>query len=435
MRGWYPPLDSWQSLWLITSEPNASKLPETRRNTGGKVQLKAPLSAVLRYGSAIVSVSLAAGGALLTWHYQFRGAVFPFFLFAIALTAWYAGLWPGVVALILSSLAFDYFFTEPYYSLYISRGDLFYFILFILFAWLLTWFSTVRRRMERHLRHSRDELEKEVALRRSLNEQLEQRSNELQASNKELEREVALRRSLNEELEQRSNELQASNKELEAFAYSTSHDLRAPLRHMVGYTELLQKHASPSFDEKSRHYLATILRAAKKMGTLIDDLLAFSRIGRAEATETNVSLGNLVNEVLTEMQPPEGEAIDWKIGELPEVYGDRSMLRVALVNLISNAVKFTRTRSQPEIEIGFLEKKDSRAVVFVRDNGVGFDMKYAHKLFGVFQRLHSTEAFEGTGIGLATVQRIIHRHKGKVWVESAVDQGATFYFSVPMKSS
>jgi light-regulated signal transduction histidine kinase (bacteriophytochrome) len=180
--------------------------------------------------------------------------------------------------------------------------------------------------------------------------------------------------------------------------------------------------------------MATILEAAKKMGTLIDDLLAFSRIGRLEAQKTNVSLEQLVNEVLTELSALARRAIDWKIGELPEVYGDPSMLRVALVNLISNAIKFTRTRSRPEIQIGCLEKKDGQAVVFVKDNGVGFDMKYSHKLFGVFQRLHSTEAFEGTGIGLATVQRIIHRHRGRIWAESAVNTGATFYFSVPTKS-
>ena len=242
-------------------------------------------------------------------------------------------------------------------------------------------------------------------------------------------------RVLNEELAKRADELAVINKELEAFAYSTSHDLRAPLRHMVGYTELLHKHASRTLDEKGRHYMATILEAAKKMGTLIDDLLAFSRIGRTEARETNVSLERLVTEVLSEMPALDGGKIAWKIDKLPEAYGDRSMLKLALVNLISNAVKFSRTRSRPEIEIGCLEKKNNQAVVFVKDNGVGFDMKYAHKLFGVFQRLHSTEAFEGTGIGLATVQRIIHRHRGRVWAESAVDSGATFYFSVPTNGS
>ena len=237
--------------------------------------------------------------------------------------------------------------------------------------------------------------------------------------------------SLSLELAKRSTELESINKELEAFAYSVSHDLRAPLRHVAGFAELLQKNASSLLDEKSRRYMTTILESAKRMGALIDDLLAFSRIGRTETRETAVSLGDLVKEVLAEMQlETGGRSIAWRVGELPDLHGDRSMLKLALVNLISNAVKFTRTRPQAEIEIGCTEKKKDGVVVFVKDNGVGFDMKYANKLFGVFQRLHPAEAFEGTGIGLATVQRIIHRHGGRVWAEGLVDGGATFFFSV-----
>jgi light-regulated signal transduction histidine kinase (bacteriophytochrome) len=172
--------------------------------------------------------------------------------------------------------------------------------------------------------------------------------------------------------------------------------------------------------------------SAKRMGNLIDDLLAFSRIGRAETQKTLVSLAHLVREALTEVrQDTEGRNIAWKIDALPDFYGDRAMLRLVLVNLISNAIKFTRTRPQAEIEIGTSEGNGNELVVFVKDNGVGFDMKYVNKLFGVFQRLHQADEFEGTGIGLATVQRIIHRHGGKVWAESAVDSGATFYFSAP----
>jgi PAS domain S-box-containing protein len=243
-------------------------------------------------------------------------------------------------------------------------------------------------------------------------------------------------RKLNAELEQRvterTAELKATNKELEAFAYSISHDLRAPLRHMAGYAELLQKNASSVLDEKSRRYMTMILESAKRMGDLIDDLLAFSRIGRAETKKTKVSLEQLVKEVLSEVRPEtDGRNMDWKIGALPNLYGDRAMLRLALVNLVSNAVKFTCKRPQPEIEIGCVDGKENDIVVFIRDNGVGFDMKYVNKLFGVFQRLHRAEEFEGTGIGLATVQRIIHRHGGRVWAEGLVDRGATFYFSVP----
>jgi light-regulated signal transduction histidine kinase (bacteriophytochrome) len=201
---------------------------------------------------------------------------------------------------------------------------------------------------------------------------------------------------------------------------------------MAGYTELLQKRASSGLDEKSNHYITMMLESAKRMGNLIDDLLAFSRIGRAETQNTLVNLGQLVREALTEVRhDTEGRDIIWKIGTLPDFYGDRSMLRLVLVNLITNAIKFTRTRPQAEIEIGCAEGNGNELVVSVRDNGVGFDMKYVNKLFGVFQRLHPSDEFEGTGIGLATVQRIINRHGGKVWAEGAVDAGATFYFSAP----
>jgi light-regulated signal transduction histidine kinase (bacteriophytochrome) len=185
-------------------------------------------------------------------------------------------------------------------------------------------------------------------------------------------------------------------------------------------------------DDKGRRYMTMVLESGKRMGALIDDLLAFSRIGRAETRETMVSLEQLVKEVQNEVwHETEGRNVSWKIGPLPDLYGDRSMLKLALVNLISNAVKFTRTRSTPEIEIGCTDNGTDAIVVFVKDNGVGFDMKYVNKLFGVFQRLHKADEFEGTGIGLATVQRIIHRHGGQVWAEGQVGGGATFYVSLP----
>jgi len=362
------------------------------------LQLQIASSKVLRFGLAVLSVSVALGGALLIKRLQLHNITL--FLFAIAVAAWYGGTWAAVLALLLSCISFAYFFVEPSHSVP-------YFILFALFAWLVSWFSSVRRRVEGQLLQSRDEL----------------------TERKHREQEI---QNLNQELARRSTELESINKELEAFAYSVSHDLRAPLRHIAGYTELLQKKASSTLDEKSNRYLAMILDSAKRMGNLIDDLLAFSRIGRAETQKTLFSLTQLVREALTEVrQDAEGRNIAWKVGALPDFYGDRSMVRVVLVNLISNAIKFTRTRSQGEIEIGCTDGNKGDLVVFVRDNGVGFDMKYANKLFGVFQRLHQSDAFEGTGIGLATVQRIIHRHGGKVWAESVVDGGATFYFSAP----
>jgi light-regulated signal transduction histidine kinase (bacteriophytochrome) len=280
-------------------------------------------------------------------------------------------------------------------------------------AWavLVASFSIVRRNAEEKLRQARDRLEIEAE------------------SRKRHEAEV---HKLNQTLSQRAAELEAANKELESFAYSVSHDLRAPLRHVVGFSELLQKQASASLDEKSHRYLSTILDAAKRMGTLIDDLLAFSRIGRTDTRRTMVPLEPLVREVIADLgQEVKGRDVEWKIDPLPVCYGDRSMLRLAMMNLLANALKFTRSRSKANIEIGALSGDESHVEIFVRDNGVGFDMQYVDKLFGVFQRLHRSEEFEGTGIGLATVQRIVHRHGGNVRAEGSVDRGATFFFSIP----
>jgi light-regulated signal transduction histidine kinase (bacteriophytochrome) len=335
----------------------------------------------------------------------------PLFEFAIALTAWFAGLVPSTVTVVLSALCFDFFFTEPRYSFDIAGDDVPYFILFAFWALLVAWFVNVRRRIEADLREARDQLLLEV-------EQRRQREDEV--------------RTLNDELAKRATELEASNKELEAFAYSVSHDLRAPLRHSVGYAELLQKHASSLLDDKCRRYIQTILDASKRMGNLIDDLLSFSRIGRADAKQTFVSLDKLVDEAVTEIRSDaKGRDIAWKIGPLPVCYGDRSMLKLVIGNLISNAVKFTRKRPLAEIEIGYADAGKDGVEVFVRDNGTGFDMQYANQLFGVFQRLHLRDEYEGTGIGLAIVQRVVHRHGGRVRAYGEVDKGATFYFSLP----
>ena len=309
-------------------------------------------------------------------------------------------------------------------------------------------------------------------------------------------------RRLNVELEQRvverTAQLQAANEELEAFSYSVSHDLRAPLRHVMNFVELLQKDLArgassgvprgitsaqpptdsersiprgvppgpahtpapqgggPSLSEINLRHLTAISQSAKRMGDLIDDLLDFSRAGRAELHKTDVNLDELVRETSGDFQVDTKERnIIWEIHPLPAVRADRALLRLALVNLISNAVKFTGNRAEARIEIGEVKTEMGKAenrnkfqlstllisalpqeetVIFIRDNGAGFDPRYAGKLFGVFQRLHSQDEFEGTGIGLANVQRIIHRHGGRTWAEGVADGGATFYFSIPKQN-
>jgi signal transduction histidine kinase len=243
---------------------------------------------------------------------------------------------------------------------------------------------------------------------------------------------LAEQQKLVEQLRERTGQLEESNQELESFSYSVSHDLRAPLRHIEGFTDLLFKTGAVDTDDKSRRYLALIAEAATRMGRLIDNLLAFSRLGRAALVVTPVDLAGLVDEVRRELQLETQEReIVWKVAPLPRVSGDPMLLRLVLLNLLSNALKYTRLRTRTLIEIGCLDDRREGIVVYVRDNGVGFDMQYVDKLFGVFQRLHHADEFEGTGIGLANVRRIVHRHGGRTWADGALDQGATFYFTLP----
>jgi light-regulated signal transduction histidine kinase (bacteriophytochrome) len=240
---------------------------------------------------------------------------------------------------------------------------------------------------------------------------------------------------LNSELEsrvmERTAQLEAANQQLQAFSYSVSHDLRAPLRHILGYVDILQTTAMQRLDETSRQHLHTIARSATQMGQMFDALLEYSRIGRTETRSTRVSLAALVKDVRRELQSQsKGREIDWQIGDLPEVQGDPVMLRQVIANLLSNAMKYTRTRPKARIKIG-ARSSGRETILFVGDNGIGFGMKSARKLFGVFQRFHGASEFEGTGVGLAIVRRIIHQHGGRTWAEGKANGGATLYCSIP----
>jgi PAS domain S-box-containing protein len=236
------------------------------------------------------------------------------------------------------------------------------------------------------------------------------------------------------ELDRANRELEATNRELEAFSYSVSHDLRAPLRHIDGFSRILEEGYGGQFDASGRHYLQRIRQGTQHMGALVDDLLSLSRVGRQELRRQVAGLNSLVEEVRAELMGGVGKGgaprpVDWRIAPLPFADCDPGLIKQVFANLLGNALKYTRPRELAVIEVGALAQQ-GETVVFVRDNGVGFSMKYADKLFGVFQRLHRQEDFEGTGVGLATVQRILHKHGGRIWAEAELDRGACFYFTL-----
>jgi signal transduction histidine kinase len=237
---------------------------------------------------------------------------------------------------------------------------------------------------------------------------------------------------LNAGLQQRTAQLERANKELEAFSYSVSHDLRAPLRHISGFSKILTEEFGPTLDPSAQRYLERIQAGAKKMGLLVDELLNLARVGRHALSLQPTRFNPIVDEVIAILRPDsEGRQVEWVIADLPEVECDAILVKQIFQNLLANALKFTRPCTHAVIEVSYKEKPDGGGPVFmVRDNGVGFSMKYVDNLFGVFQRLHSADEFEGTGIGLATVQRIVHRHGGRVWAEGEIDKGAAFYFTL-----
>ncbi|MCD6023934.1 MAG: aphA [Fibrobacteria bacterium] len=241
---------------------------------------------------------------------------------------------------------------------------------------------------------------------------------------------------LNQSLREKTRRQEAANNELEAFSYSVSHDLRAPLRHISGFGQLLSQRNKDILDDKSRHYLSVILQSVDRMGALIDDLLAFSRASKVDLSWKRVSMQETVEDVRTELESHwAGPRVAWDIGHLPEVEGDPAMLRLVWVNLLSNAMKYSGKNPVPRISVQCVPNGTEEDVFSIVDNGAGFDMRYVDKLFGVFQRLHSSQEYEGTGIGLAMIRRILERHGGRIWAESSVGQGASFYFVLPTTKS
>jgi light-regulated signal transduction histidine kinase (bacteriophytochrome) len=242
-------------------------------------------------------------------------------------------------------------------------------------------------------------------------------------------------RRLNEGLElrvkERTAQLEAANKELESFSYSVSHDLRAPVRAISGFSRILLEDHAHRLGDEGRRLLQIIIADSQRMGRLIDDLLAFSRLGRGDLSLTEVDMNQVVNRVVAELEKATaGRSLRWQVLPLPQVRADRSLLHQVWLNLLGNAVKFTTPVEAAVIEVGCRQEED-REIFYVKDNGVGFDMRYANKLFQVFERLHGPQEFEGTGIGLALAQRIISRHGGTIWAEGKVNGGATFFFTLP----
>jgi signal transduction histidine kinase len=276
-------------------------------------------------------------------------------------------------------------------------------------GFVIHWETGKRNRAEVNLKQANERLERRTG-------ELESRRGELLASNSKLER--------------RTSELSETNIEMESFAYSVAHDLRAPLRHIAGYSHVLTEDYGSQLDGEGRRYLKKLVDGAQKMGHLVDDLLSLSKVGRQELSLEAVPLDSLLRQVMEELAPDcSGREIEWRIGDLFSTECDPGLMKQVFVNLLSNAVKYTRKRKHAVIEVGHTMQNDER-VVFVRDNGAGFEMQYMGRLFGVFQRLHKAGDFEGTGVGLAIVQRIIRKHGGRIWAEAELDRGATFFFTL-----
>ena len=370
-------------------------------------------TAFQRYGFAIVAVVVAVGlrlalDGLLDPHQGVNTTpkhVFIFFILATILATWFGGLGPSILTAVSGFALGSWFFLPPRHSFYISNftdvalPPLFLQLTIIFFGWSM---HKARKRADQSARDAR-RAEEEV---RTLNMKLEER--------------VAAR----------TAELVIANQELESFTYSVSHDLRAPLRHVDGFAQFLEEEYGPQIPVEAQALVKKIRRGSQNMGHLVDDLLNLSRIGKKELTRQPTELTPLVESAMADIKLDSGDRkIEWRTEPLPSADCDPGLIKQVFINLLSNAAKYTRRREDPRIEIG-QKPVDGNTAIFIRDNGVGFNMKYAGKLFGVFQRLHRPEDFEGTGVGLATVARIVRKHGGSIWAEAEVDKGATFFFTL-----
>lgn len=390
------------------------------------VALRAGPSTPRRYLFALVAILAAFviryGLDDFIQKYSTNKHYFLTFVIATTVVAWYSGFIPSLLTFAAGFLLADFFFLDPRHSFGMTPNEFMQTVVppMLVCGTIILFGRSMHLAREKAHARAREAIDHQKKLEVEVLER-KRAEEEVRTLNAELEKRVQLR----------TAELLASNQELESFSYSVSHDLRAPLRHVDGYAQML-------LDQYGREIPADALKLAEKirqgsqnMGRLVDDLLNLSRLGKQALAVRRVALTALLTEVMAELKPELGERrVEWKIGELPAVQGDPGLLRQVFVNLLSNAVKYTRSREVTVIEIGQTEVNGEQPI-FVRDNGVGFNMKYSGKLFGVFQRLHRAEDFEGTGVGLATVSRIIRKHGGRIWAEAELNKGATFYFTLP----
>jgi K+-sensing histidine kinase KdpD len=387
----------------------------------------------------IVAIGLVA---LATWlKYLAQPTIIPadvpiLYLLVIVPTAIFFGFGPAILVCVLSLLAYDFFFIPPLHQFTtLSRMQgapilVIFLVVGVLFSYLAS--SLRKQNLEAHKEIiARKQSEAELTrYRDSLEDLVKQRTDELEKANLSLSQDITARQQTEEELRQRTAELEASIKELEAFSYSVSHDLRAPLRSMAGFSRAMLEDYSEKLDEQGKQYLRHIEDSSALMGQLIDDLLKLSRVTRSAINYGKVDLSDMAQKLVTELVKSEAQRrVNVVIAPDIIVYGDRNLLQLVLKNLLDNAWKFSSKVTEPRIEMGVI-KYNGKPAYFIRDNGAGFDMTFADKLFQPFQRLHQPSEFTGTGIGLATVQRIIKRHGGAIWAESKVGEGSTFFFTL-----